>query len=180
MLFSHAVLWLPAVISIAGALGVLALLGEAHAAGLIHRDVKPANVYLCRYGREVDFIKVLDFGLVEHGPLTEREGQQLTAEPVAGGTPAFMMHLRADPAPPSRRIGQAIPPELETVVLACLAKAPAARPQTAERARESWARAAPATAARARPSPRPPDGSAAARRPPRPDRPQASRSRPGR
>jgi len=38
-------------------------LSEAHAAGLVHRDVKPANVMVCDRGR-ADVVKVLDFGLV--------------------------------------------------------------------------------------------------------------------
>jgi len=40
-------------------------LGEAHATGLVHRDVKPADMNVCRYGRAVDFVKVLDFGMVK-------------------------------------------------------------------------------------------------------------------
>ncbi len=68
---------------------VCASLAEAHEAGLIHRDIKPANVYVCTYGREVDFVKVLDFGLVKSQRDVESD-VQLTGEQVAVGSPAFM------------------------------------------------------------------------------------------
>lgn len=40
-------------------------LTEAHGVGLIHRDIKPPNVFLCDRGGVPDIVKVLDFGLVK-------------------------------------------------------------------------------------------------------------------
>lgn len=62
-------------------------LAEAHARGMVHRDIKPANVFVCGYGREVDFVKVLDFGLVR---VATAEQRGLTVAGAITGTPAFM------------------------------------------------------------------------------------------
>jgi serine/threonine-protein kinase len=65
-------------------------LAEAHQRGLIHRDIKPSNLFASRVGVEVDFVKVLDFGLVtERAPDTPAE-LKLTAADALTGTPAFM------------------------------------------------------------------------------------------
>jgi len=65
-------------------------LSEAHSRGLVHRDIKPANIFMCRYGEELDFVKVLDFGIVRaiRGASDTTETQ--TAELAVQGTPAFM------------------------------------------------------------------------------------------
>lgn len=61
-------------------------LEEAHNRQLIHRDIKPANLFLCRIGVELDFVKLLDFGLVKPGS----EGANLTRSNALIGTPDFM------------------------------------------------------------------------------------------
>lgn len=65
-------------------------LAEAHQRNLIHRDIKPSNLYACRAGIEVDFLKVLDFGLVTESVPGNPADQQLTAADALTGTPAFM------------------------------------------------------------------------------------------
>src|SRR5690606_5774439 len=66
-------------------------LAEAHAVGLVHRDVTPANVFVCRYGLDVDFVKVLDFGLVKpQAWAAASDDVTVTRADAAGGTPAFM------------------------------------------------------------------------------------------
>jgi eukaryotic-like serine/threonine-protein kinase len=178
-------------------------LHEAHGAGLVHRDIKPGNVIVGRYGGRSDVVKLLDFGLVRS--LGDAHETHLTGEGQLLGTPdyispeqaggaanagppsdlyslgaltyylitgrppfvrptvaeAIVAHLREPPQPPSTHRPD-VPPDLEAVVLRCLAKDPAERFEDArhldgalarcscagewdqERARSWWASIAPA------------------------------------
>jgi len=61
-------------------------LSDAHRHGMVHRDIKPTNIFLCRMGNEYDFAKVLDFGLVK----VLDENETLTNAGATTGTPAYM------------------------------------------------------------------------------------------
>jgi serine/threonine-protein kinase len=150
---------------------VAGALAEAHELGLVHRDVKPANIMLCAsVGGEADVAKVLDFGLVRDqnadlgatgttfvgtplymspeaitDPTTVSDASDIYALGavlyfVLAGVTVFeapttieicASHLHHAPVPPSARTKNPIPQELESLVLACLAKAPQDRPRSA-------------------------------------------------
>jgi serine/threonine-protein kinase len=63
-------------------------LAEAHRLGMVHRDLKPPNIFIAILGGECDVAKVLDFGLVK--TTTSPESPQLTADFTVSGTPSFM------------------------------------------------------------------------------------------
>jgi serine/threonine-protein kinase len=77
-------------------------LGEAHDRSLVHRDVKPANIYSCRLGREYDFVKVLDFGLVKYDQ-DESILDTIKSAELTTGTPAYMAPEMASGADPVDR-----------------------------------------------------------------------------
>ncbi len=66
---------------------VLDSLDEAHANGILHRDLKPDNVFLLDTRGGEDFVKVLDFGIAK---MREPGGQSLTGTGMAFGTPTYM------------------------------------------------------------------------------------------
>ena len=156
-------------------------LTEAHAIGLVHRDVKPANIYLTQRGGVTDFVKVLDFGLVKS---LAAEGLELTMSEATLGTPLYMspeavehpiaVDARSDlyslgavgyflitgqplfnwltlgevllhqvkdlPMRPSERLGKPVSPDLEELLMRCLAKDPASRPANARELDDALAR----------------------------------------
>ena len=63
-------------------------LAEAHANGIVHRDVKPENVFITQAGGEPDFVKVLDFGIAKLS--CEAVGSSITRTGAIFGTPTYM------------------------------------------------------------------------------------------
>ena len=63
-------------------------LREAHGIGLIHRDIKPDNIFVAQRGGLYDVAKLLDFGLVKS--VAETPSTRLTQEGAVSGTPLFM------------------------------------------------------------------------------------------
>jgi len=78
-------------------------LQEAHAAGLVHRYIKPANLFAARLGGMHDVAKLLDFGLVRHKANGENPEQSQAG--TISGSPLYMAPEQAlapdDPDPRS-------------------------------------------------------------------------------
>jgi eukaryotic-like serine/threonine-protein kinase len=87
-------------------------LAEAHSLGMVHRDIKPRNIFLTEIGWTHDFAKVLDFGLVK---TSYQDGESLvTMEGNAAGTPAYL--------PPECAMGdQKIDGRADLYALGCVA-----------------------------------------------------------
>ncbi len=86
-------------------------LEEAHRSNFVHRDVKPANLFACRFGIDHDFVKVLDFGLVlDRHPTPE----EIDDERRFVGTPAVM-------APEMVRFQAPVDARADVYALGCVA-----------------------------------------------------------
>lgn len=77
---------MPAVEAVRALLPILDALQTAHDAGIIHRDVKPANLFLARVGPQRIQPKLLDFGVA----CLLEERQRTKASGRIYGTPAYM------------------------------------------------------------------------------------------
>ena len=66
---------------------VCSALCEAHATGLVHRDITPANIFAAKRGGVHDVAKLLDFGLVK----------QLTSEEAGKPSPVPKGHFSGSP-----------------------------------------------------------------------------------
>lgn len=82
---------------------ICSALHEAHGLGLIHRDVKPSNIFVSERGGQFDVAKLLDFGLVKPTTNRDLEQSELTVDGGLAGSPLYMAPEQAfgdDPPDP--------------------------------------------------------------------------------
>ncbi|MCA9530938.1 MAG: serine/threonine protein kinase, partial [Myxococcales bacterium] len=82
------------------ALQVCEALGAAHAQGVVHRDVKPENVFITERRGDPDFVKVLDFGIAR---LLSATDTQATASGMIFGTARYISPEGASGEPTDAR-----------------------------------------------------------------------------
>ncbi|HMI94523.1 MAG TPA: serine/threonine-protein kinase, partial [Polyangiales bacterium] len=92
---------------------VCAALAEAHHHGVVHRDLKPGNLFVATVAGQAAFIKVLDFGLAKLTLEPEPEGTQLTHDGSLLGTPSYM-------APETLADGKQVDPRSDVYALGCV------------------------------------------------------------
>ncbi len=77
------------------ALQICRALAAAHSRGVVHRDMKPENVFLQRFGDGEEIIKIVDFGIAqlrstEEAAASQPKRRRLTRTGMIFGTPEYM------------------------------------------------------------------------------------------
>jgi serine/threonine protein kinase len=158
-------------------------LEAAHATGVVHRDVKPDNVFVASR-RKGDWVKLLDFGiakLLRVGPEMSRTKatvigtphymapEQASGDPVDGRTDLYALGVvlyemlagrrpgrvrgGPEPLPADTPGGEPIPRALARPILSCLETDPANRPASAAALRTALREAVGTTRDTSRPAP---------------------------